>query len=77
MASGQGETTHSMQLANVARPPCSRCTVLTGEARAVRMRRVCRATRLGRGRGAAVRWTPTERRLITGAVIIVAAMAAK
>lgn len=47
---------------------------LTGEARTAMMRRVCTATRLGRA--AAVRCTPTGRRLITGMVIIAAAMAA-
>lgn len=39
------------------------------------MRRVCTATRLGRA--AAARCTPTGRRLITGIVIIAAAMAAR
>ena len=45
---------------------------LTGEARTAMMRRVCTATR----RAAAVRCTPTGRRLITGMVVIAAAMAA-
>lgn len=40
----------------------------------MRMRRVCRATRLGRA--AAVRCTGAGRRLITGMVVIMAAMAA-
>lgn len=67
-------------VAGLRRSPNSRgdschCESLTGEARTVRMRRVCTATRPA-GRGAAVRCTRTARRLITGAVVVMAAIVA-